>query len=161
MPRLTDKPIFGKLQVDQTCGFLVISEFLNGHFSFEHDKAVLIGIDAKESYEDSSVFTRREMLEMGLEKCSKEYFFKHKEAYEREGNKVEPSRRIYSREYDKKHPESVYYSRIKAGAKQFAVASSEKFRKSIQAHGTERYVEDLKIIRQLIDDAIEKYQKKQ
>ena len=130
MPRLTDAPIFGKLQVDQACGFLVISEFLNGHFSFEHDKAVLIGIDAKE-------------------------------AYEREGNKVEPSRRIYSREYDKNHPESVYYSRIKAGAKQFAVASSEKFRKSIQAHGTERYVEDLKIIRQLIDDAIEKYQKKQ
>lgn len=84
-----------------------------------------------------------------------------KESYEREGNKVEPSRRIYSREYDKKHPEGVYYSRIKAGAKQFAVASSEKFRKSIQAHGTERYVEDLKIIRQLIDDAIEKYQKKQ
>ena len=68
--------------------FLVISEFLNGYFSFEHDKAVLIGIDARESYEDSSVFTRREMLEMGLEKCSKEYFFKHKEAYEREGNKV-------------------------------------------------------------------------
>ena len=108
----------------------MISEFLNEHFSFEHDKVVLIGIDAKESYE-------------------------------REGNKVEPSRRIYSREYDKKHPEGVYYSRIKAEAKQFAVASSEKFRKSIQAHGTERYVEDLKIIRQLIDDAIEKYQKKQ
>ena len=73
---------------------------------------------------------------------------------------VEPSRRIYSREYDKKHPEGVYYSRIKAGAKQFAVASSEKFRKSIQVHGTARYVEDLKIIRQLIDDAIEKYQVK-
>lgn len=28
--------------VDPACGFLVISEFLNGHFSFEHDKAVLI-----------------------------------------------------------------------------------------------------------------------
>ncbi|EFZ34106.1 hypothetical protein HMPREF0542_11740 [Ligilactobacillus ruminis ATCC 25644] len=39
---MTDAPIFGKLQVDQACGFLVISEFLNGHFSFEHDKAVLI-----------------------------------------------------------------------------------------------------------------------
>jgi hypothetical protein len=39
---LTDKPIFGKLQVDQACGFLLISEFLNDHFSFEHDKAVLI-----------------------------------------------------------------------------------------------------------------------
>ena len=144
--------------------YVVFVPFTNRHQVYERDKdgnLSAIGIDAKESYEDSSVFTRREMLEMGLEKCSKEYFFKHKEAYEREGNKVEPSRRIYSREYDKKHPESVYYSRIKAGAKQFAVASSEKFRKSIQAHGTERYVEDLKIIRQLIDDAIEKYQKKQ
>lgn len=27
--------------------FLVISEFLNEHFSFEHVKAILIGIDAK------------------------------------------------------------------------------------------------------------------
>lgn len=54
--------------------FLVISEFLNGHFSFEHDKAVLIGIDARESYEDSSVFTRREMLEMGLENAQKNTF---------------------------------------------------------------------------------------
>ena len=144
--------------------YVVFVPFTNRNQVYERDKdgnLSAIGIDAKESYEDSSVFTRREMLEMGLEKCSKEYFFKHKEAYEREGNKVEPSRRIYSREYDKSHPESVYYSRIKAGAKQFAVASSEKFRKSIQAHGTERYVEDLKIIRQLIDDAIEKYQKKQ
>lgn len=143
---------------------MVFVPFTNRHQVYERDEngnLSAIGIDAKESYEDSYVFTRREMLEMGLEKCSKEYFFKHKEAYEREGNKVEPSRRIYSREYDKKHPEGVYYSRIKAGAKQFAVASSEKFRKSIQAHGTERYVEDLKIIRQLIDDAIEKYQKKQ
>ncbi|WP_180376694.1 hypothetical protein [Ligilactobacillus ruminis] len=39
---MTDTPIFGELQVDQACGFFVISEFLNEHFSFEHDKAILI-----------------------------------------------------------------------------------------------------------------------
>lgn len=63
--------------------YVVFVPFTNRHQVYERDKdgnLFAIGIDAKESYEDSSVFTRREMLEMGLEKCSKEYFFKHKEA---------------------------------------------------------------------------------
>ena len=48
----------------------------------------------------------------------------------------------------------VAYSRSKAGAKAFATLSGKKFIESVENFGTERYIEDLRQMRKLIDETL-------
>ncbi len=64
------------------------------------------------------------------------------------------------RAYEKRNPALTYYRRHWSDAKAFVVSKAERFEEAKQAAGISRYREDLKNLRDMIDEKLNEIVKK-